>query len=36
VPGVLLVAIATFAAWSVYGPAPAMAFALAKGPSINE
>jgi P-type Cu+ transporter len=28
VPGVLLVATATFAAWSVYGPAPAMAFAL--------
>jgi Cu+-exporting ATPase len=28
VPGVLLVAIATFAVWSVYGPAPAMAFAL--------
>jgi Cu+-exporting ATPase len=28
VPGVLLVAIAAFGVWSVYGPAPAMAFAL--------
>jgi Cu+-exporting ATPase len=28
VPGVVLVAIATFGVWSIYGPAPAMAFAL--------
>lgn len=28
VPGVVLVALATFGVWSVYGPAPAMAFAL--------
>jgi P-type Cu+ transporter len=28
VPGVILVALAAFGAWSVYGPAPAMAFAL--------
>jgi Cu+-exporting ATPase len=28
VPGVLLVALAAFGVWSVYGPAPAMAFAL--------
>jgi P-type Cu+ transporter len=28
VPGVVLVAIASFSVWSVYGPAPAMAFAL--------
>ena len=28
VPGVILVALATFGVWSAYGPAPAMAFAL--------
>jgi P-type Cu+ transporter len=28
VPGVILVALAAFGVWSVYGPAPAMAFAL--------
>jgi Cu+-exporting ATPase len=28
VPGVVLVAIASFGVWAVYGPAPAMAFAL--------
>jgi Cu+-exporting ATPase len=28
VPGVILVALAAFGAWSVYGPAPALAFAL--------
>jgi len=28
VPGVVLVALASFGVWSVYGPAPAMAFAL--------
>ncbi|HEX7966654.1 MAG TPA: heavy metal translocating P-type ATPase [Stellaceae bacterium] len=28
VPGVVLVAVAAFGVWSIYGPAPAMAFAL--------
>jgi P-type Cu+ transporter len=34
VPGVVLVAIAAFGVWSVYGPAPAMAFALVNAVSV--